>query len=364
MPLSQTMNQVMNQAMSRRACLLLGLAHALADAGTGLMLFTTKTPAPPLAVFLLYNALAFACQPLAGWLIDEEADPRSGLRLGLMLLTAGLCLCAAGLPWGLLPAACGSAFFHAGAGALAGQAGLRASALFTAPGVLGLSLGTAAGLWGLSAWALAPLAILLLSAALALDRHLPQVQAEQASESVAQITSSAPIALLLLLLTAIALRSWIWDGCQLLLQGRPAAILLLGAGAALGKLLGGPLAEKWGWQRTAIASLLLAIPALAAGPASLPLLALGAGALQLSTPITLSLVVQSMKRRPATAAGLALGLSLALGGVPLLLDGSIDGSIDSWLPLLTLAPALLLVPETRILSLVSSHPPPKEFKSR
>lgn len=278
--------------------------------------------------------------PLAGWLIDEETHPRSGLCLGLVLLAAGLGLWAAGLPWGLVLAAGGSALFHAGGGALAGQAGLRAAALFTAPGVLGLALGTAAGLWGLPPWGLGPILVLLLLSALALAHHLPCTQTAQPSESRAQITASAPIALLLLLLTAIALRSLVWDGCQLLLQGRPAAIVLLGAGAATGKLIGGPLAEKWGWHKTAIASLLLAIPALAAGTASLPLLALGAGALQLSTPITLTLVVKLMGKRPATAAGLVLGLSLALGGAPLLLGAEIGG----WLPLVPLAPALLLAP--------------------
>lgn len=297
------------------------------------MLFAAR-PAHPLAVFLLYNALAFACQPLVGWLIDEDAMPGGGLGLALGSLATGFVLCALGQPLGLVPAACGSALFHAGAGALAGRGGPRAASSFTAPGVLGLALGTAAGLWGLPAsWGLMPLAALLLVCARVFAAgELPL------GRSCALPSASLPGVLMLILLTAMAMRSLVWDGCQLLLQARPEAILLLGTGAAAGKLAGGPLAERWGWRRTASLSLLLAIPALVAGSRSLALLTLGAAALQLSTPITLCLAVRLMASRPATAAGLALGLSLALGGLPLLLGLPGDG-----LPLLALMPALLLI---------------------
>ena len=321
-----------------RLCAGLGLAHALADAASGWLLFSQVSLPQGFGLFLLYNLIGFAFQPLAGVVLDDLDAPRSGVIAGLGLLAAGLWLSTWQLPLAILAAALGSALFHSGAGALSVLTGRHAgSGLFTAPGVLGLSLGTAAAL--MHAPALLPgllFCLLLLAAVLLKGADTP---AEALQDETHRLPAGARLeTALFLLLAAIALRSFIWSGCQILSQGQPATILLLGVSAALGKLLGGLLGARFGWRRTVGVSLALAIPLLTAGPGQPLLLALGVAALQASTPLLLTVLIGLMPRQPATAAGLALGLALAVGGAPLLLlpDPS------SWLPAFLLPAGLLL----------------------
>ncbi|HEY9841783.1 MAG: hypothetical protein ACAI44_29020 [Candidatus Sericytochromatia bacterium] len=322
-----------------RLCAGLGLAHALADAASGWLLFSQVSLPQGFGLFLLYNLIGFAFQPLAGTVLDDLDAPRSGVIAGLGLLAAGLWLSTWQLPLAILAAALGSALFHSGAGAMSVLTGRHAgSALFTAPGVLGLSLGTAAAL--IHAPALLPglLFCLLLLAAVLLKLHQPDPAAAALDETHRLPVGSRLETALFLLLAAIALRSFIWSGCQILSQGQPAMILLLGISAALGKLLGGLLGARFGWRHTVGVSLALAIPLLAAGPGQPLLLALGVAALQASTPLLLTVLIGLMPRQPATAAGLALGLALAVGGAPLLLLPD----LSAWLPVILLPAGLLL----------------------
>jgi FSR family fosmidomycin resistance protein-like MFS transporter len=62
--------------------------------------------------------------------------------------------------------------------------------------------------------------------------------------------------------------------------------------------------------------LLTAAPLLALGGQRIELLLIGVALLQSATPPMLALMAQTTPRYPATAAGLALGLAIAIGGVP------------------------------------------------
>jgi FSR family fosmidomycin resistance protein-like MFS transporter len=101
-------------------------------------------------------------------------------------------------------------------------------------------------------------------------------------------------------------------------DGRYDLLLLMAVAAAAGKILGGALADRIGWRRWVVGALLLAAPLLALGARSLPLLLLGVALLQSATPVGLALSAQLLPHRPATAAGLALGLAIAIGGFPAL----------------------------------------------
>jgi FSR family fosmidomycin resistance protein-like MFS transporter len=120
------------------------------------------------------------------------------------------------------------------------------------------------------------------------------------------------------LLVAIALRSAVWSTVQFLLQGRVEVALLLALAAATGKVLGGILADRLGWRRWTLGAMLAAASLLALFPNSLLGLCLGVALLQSATPAALAAMARGMPRYPATAAGLALGFAIALGGLPLL----------------------------------------------
>jgi FSR family fosmidomycin resistance protein-like MFS transporter len=118
-------------------------------------------------------------------------------------------------------------------------------------------------------------------------------------------------------LASIALRSAVWASLQFLFEGRYELLLAMALAAALGKIVGGVLADRIGWRRWALGALALAAPLLLIGEHSLAALLAGVALLQSVTPVTLAATARLLPRYPATAAGLALGLAIAIGGLPL-----------------------------------------------
>lgn len=101
--------------------LILGLAHGVGDGAAGFLLggLPSRAPIEQVALLvLLYNALAFGGQPLAGMLADIAGRPRAAATGGLLLLCAALAASEASLAATLM-AGLGSALFHVGGGALA-----------------------------------------------------------------------------------------------------------------------------------------------------------------------------------------------------------------------------------------------------
>jgi nitrate/nitrite transporter NarK len=86
--------------------------------------------------------------------------------------------------------------------------------------------------------------------------------------------------------------------------------------AAIGKIAGGLLADRVGWRRWVFGALILSAPLLWGGQRSLWMLLPGVALLQSATPVCLAATARMLPRYPATAAGLALGLAIAAGGIP------------------------------------------------
>ena len=298
----------------------LGLNHALVDAATGFWLFSQGNIEEIAWLFLLYNLVGFALQPLLGMWVDRWSKPQLAAALGLAILACELWLLP-GLPelpklalWGsVLFVGGASALFHVSAGSLSLNSPhpLSSSAFFAAPGVLGLSLGTWAA-W--QNWPLAfPLGLALCLGSLAL---LWSKQSKTSKGPVVDMSEKQEF-LLLGLVLAIALRSFFWNQTQMLSPGT--WLLWLGSAACFGKLAGGWLAQKWGIRKVAWPGIGLALFCLLLPSPPLWLSCLGVAALQSSSPLTLTALGQLLPGRSALAAGLALGFALALGGLPILL---------------------------------------------
>jgi FSR family fosmidomycin resistance protein-like MFS transporter len=301
--------------------LTLGLAHGAADGAAGLLLgrLPGALPLAEVAVLvLLYNLLAFGCQPLFGLLTDRLRRPRPVALVGLGLLAAGLLLMHAQPALAVALAGLGSSGFHVAGGALALCATRgRASGpgLFAAPGVLGLALGGALALSGAAPiWPFLALLAVLAAAVAALGQPALPYEASALDEPAFERHDWIMIALL----AGIALRSLVWTTLQFVLEARVEMLLLMAVAAALGKAMGGPLADRFGWRRWTMLALGGAAIALTFSRASVPALLLGVALLQSATPAALAATLHLLPRQPATAAGLGLGLAIALGAVPLL----------------------------------------------
>lgn len=324
MPLTQSLSF----QTSLRLPLLLGIAHGLADLASGFLLGVLPHHVAvnqAIWLILVYNVLAFGAQPLLGWLTDRLGRPRLAVWVGLVALAIGLGSISQSLVVAIAFAGIGSAAFHVGGGALAYWATPQQSigaGLFAAPGVVGLAIG---GILGFSGWAIAPVLVgLLLGMAVVIARSnlplLPYAAFSPSPPLSSQLTSlplDDPLDFLLLLIGAIALGSAVWTGLQLWLLDQTPLLIGMAIAAAIGKVVGGVLSSRWGWHWWTTAALVSATLLLLRGAHPLTLIP-AVALLQSTVPITLTATIRLMPNRPATAAGLTLGLAILLGGIPVL----------------------------------------------
>lgn len=308
-------------------CLILGIAHGLADAAAGFLLGSlprTMSLEQASGLIILYNILGFGYQPLAGMLTDKFQRPRLAVLVGLFSLLLALAIAQWHSQLAIILAGIGSAAFHVGGGALAlTTTGDRTTGLgfFAAPGAIGLTLGIA---WGWTGCQVSlPIAILLgllmaIVAIIDLSKydffsHSPALSGNKSIEK-----PELDDGVLLVLLSAIALISTVWTSFQFLLQAHLNMLIAIAFAAAIAKIFGGILAQRWGWRRYTIFSLTIAACLLLFGKQSDLTLILGLALLQSSIPLTLAATAKIMPQQPATATGFALGLAIIIGGIPVM----------------------------------------------
>jgi FSR family fosmidomycin resistance protein-like MFS transporter len=296
---------------------LIGLAHGVSDAVAGFLVVQVLmlNSLPTVDYILIYNALAFGLQPVAGLLVDISNVPRRAAAVGLLLSALSLTLTWSSLAWGILLAGLGSAIFHAGGGAtaLTSTPGRAAGpGIFAAFGVIGLALGSQLAFYFSAITIMIfVLALIMLAAALWFLPITPTV-----SVPPDPIFSGMNIELLAFgLVLAVALRSFVWTGIQSGEAGYSQLALSIALAAGLGKLTGGFLADQFGWRTYAISAVGLSAILLAFRSDALwPLLA-GIFFLQSVTPLSLAALGRLMPSSPALAASLVLGVGVLLGGL-------------------------------------------------
>ena len=326
--------------------------------------------------FLLYNALAFGLQlPIGEWTDRRRSvhSCRDGSRLamtGMLLVAAGVLLpelhilLGGGIVpmplashidfgamiaiWGgLCVAAVGNACFHIGAGAgiLRMSAGRRAdSGVFIAGGALGVSLGTWMGRTGRwmpgmllvavgTVFALSYVAMRLQGRNRATPRmpagtgdHVPvggSVHNRMVVDSLAgRHAGEAPIcrsaaAIVLLCLLAIMVRAYAGSAMPIVWKSRTdlGLFLLPSVCVFAGKFAGGFLADRFGARRTAVLSLLAALPLLFIWGGTVVPCAVGLFSVSITTSLTLVAIARVLPGHEGLAFGLTT-LALLLGSTP------------------------------------------------
>jgi FSR family fosmidomycin resistance protein-like MFS transporter len=309
----------------------LGLVHALVDAGSGYLLFRDLAGESPRAfgaLIVVYDSIAFGGQVPAGWILDRFRASRVFAGEGVALVAAAL-LVANELPvLGVVLVGVGNALFHVGAGAHVLRRSARRAAeggVFVAPGALGIFAGVWLGSQGVSCRAV--LVGLLAAAFAGLLWLLPLERSEERSPPEPVMTHGRQSALAPLLLAAVCLLSSVvvrsvaggavngaWRAID------PGLLVWLAIAAFAGKAAGGFAADRLGWARTSAVALVAAAPLLSVWIGSAGAAVLGMLLLQSTMPVTLKATHLVMPRRPGLAFGLpclALLLGVLIGLAPL-----------------------------------------------
>lgn len=299
-----------------RALAQYGLTHALVDATTaGLVLSTRGVSGEVLfAVVLLYNTVAFAPQFLLGSVVDRLHDPRPAAALGCALAALAIPAAAVAPLLGAAVAGLGNALFHVGGGSIVFRMAPGKAAgpgIFVAPGGLGLFAGIVMGGTGMYPGALMA-ALTLAAGAAALLIEVPQAREAPAPRTVQPDLFEAALLLLLLVVTVRALA-----GMTAVFPWKSGFVMggALALCATLGKALGGVTADRWGWRRVSVASLVLAAPLMTFLGDSPALGLLGSFLFQMTMAVTLTAVAVLFPARPAFAFGLPC-LALWVGALP------------------------------------------------
>ncbi|MGE5396630.1 MAG: hypothetical protein ACM3MK_03715 [Chitinophagales bacterium] len=280
-----------------------GLTHALIDGACAAQiaaLYGTKHfDVSYLAiVVVVYNLLAFAIQPLTGILVDWLKAPQRIAALGCLLVAGGflfmsnpvLVVCLAGV---------GNALFHVGGGVVSlnlipGKASVPG--LFVAPGDIGLLCGGLIGASGQGLWCLA--IGLLVIAVVILKIDSPSI----AEKPVPQSDIHGVFPILLLILASVAIRGFV--GLSLSYPWKNDLLLVYVLAVFLGKAFGGILGDRFGWNLVAVSGLLLSAVFLSLGKDVQILGVVGIFAFNLTMPVTLAVVANTLPQWKGFSFGL------------------------------------------------------------
>ncbi|GAB3949346.1 hypothetical protein GCM10028805_25360 [Spirosoma harenae] len=266
---------------------------------------------------MVYNLLAFGGQLPAGVWLDQIGHYRKASVLSLAGMIVSVGLLYAQFVWpAVVLAGVSSAVFHVAGGAViltSFPEQSRFVGIFSAFGVMGLALGGWSGAMQFSGVGYALMAGLTLVMLTLVKTNFPLAQKQVLS------TERPPLDnhdyLMILLLTAIALRSAVWNMIQLLYSDQYDWLLYIAMAAMAGKLVGGWLTDRIPWKIYALVALTIAIPALSWGHRKLFWLMVGTGLLQSLTPVSIVALQRLFPNTPATVSGATFGLAIALGGL-------------------------------------------------
>ena len=268
-----------------------GLVHLLVDAATISTIDTSYIAheLPPYWAFyyvVAYDLLAFASQPLLGFLVDRTRFFRGAILAGLGAVLAGVLLKSVEPLSTLVLAGVGNALFHLGAGAFAlhvepGRA--TPPGIFVGPGAIGVVLAKflvksdLVYLWPF---------VLALAAAFVVSwiYRYPEIPRTEYLDHPGYVQYLA---------------------------------IAFGFGFAgfAGKALGGVLSDRLGWIKVGVATLLISAPLIAFGGSNYVLVTIGVFLVQMTMPVTLVALFALLPGRPAFAFGLSC-LAYIAGAIP------------------------------------------------
>ena len=311
--------------------ILWGLLHGLNDFAAGFMLANytfTHNYSQSFLLIVVYSIIGFGGQLPVGFWVDYKKQLKPFAFISMISLLAAILFYFIDGYTAIIISGVASAFVHVTGGAVCLQVNDNKTgplALFTAPGVLGLTLGGVFGkfsVYGL--WFVAGL--VLLTGFFILTKPVPSYKSPEKRQSELDTHDWLMLGILLFM----CFRSFIFDVINHVAQQYPNGIFIIGISAFAGKIIGGFAADKIGWKKFVYITLPLALLLFQFGKENIYALAFGIACLQSSVPITLLLMSNSLVYYPATATALSVGTSIAFAGLPLFIVGDVKNILNSF----------------------------------
>lgn len=301
--------------MSKVATYLLvyGFAHALVDASCIILLLGgIDVKGDLLTYILIYNLLAFGLQLPFGWILDRIQQPVFSAALGCIILSLALLSFIHPLTAVIL-AGTGNALFHVGGGTISlnlrpGTAAIPG--LFVAPGGIGLFAGSII----LKINGFHPeffvVFLLVMGLIIFLVKSPPVCYEIKKAKAVNYLTLT-----ILLLLITICIRSAVGLSVAFPWKSNMTLLILLTVSIALGKGLGGFLADYFGWIKITVSGLALSALLLFFGPQFATAGIVGLFFFNLTMPVSLVAISNLLPGRPGFSFGLTTFAMIA-GALP------------------------------------------------
>ena len=301
-----------------RRILPFSLLHFLNDAISGYLIGSIATTGHGeleivLAV-LVYNVIAFGGQ----WFFAEFArhylTSKQWILLSISLLIIAPFLFPFAWKISILLIGISSAIVHVeGATASYSFSGTaRSLGLFAAPGIVGLALG---GWLATMPFDISRLLALCSAGLMMLFTPFKWnlETKKDVSEKHGEIDTHDIV--MILLLSAIALRSAVWNVFQMIERHDHAVLIWIAVAAAAGKIAGGVLSDRFGTRNYNLFALLTALPLLTLLRGHFFALISGIFLMQSTFGPTALLMMERFRKSPAVGAAHAFGTPILLGGI-------------------------------------------------
>jgi MFS transporter, FSR family, fosmidomycin resistance protein len=299
--------------------LLYSTLHALVDASSAYVIYSLYTKHLVVlnsifALVVLYNLLAFGLQPLLGILSDYVKKYKLFSCIGLFLVIISLSILTIAPILSVWMVGIGNAIFHIGGGSYSlkyFRNKYTSTGIFVGPGAVGLGIGILLGKSNYPVvFFLIPILLVFLGILSKTTERLVELNIEIRKTKL----NNWELIFLLLMISAV-IRSAIGLGLSFSWKTHLPLLIVAIFTTAAGKMIGGVLAQRYGWKRVMISSLSISALFLAFYKDN-PILALmGIGFFQITMPITLVGVYNIFPTRPGFSFGLVC-LALLFGAIP------------------------------------------------
>lgn len=270
----------------------------------------------------MYDAFAFVPQSLIGYISDKYPKINIGI-IGTILLLIGLITCNLHI-LGYIPLiilCLGNACLHVSGAETtlrASNGKLSHSAIFVAGGSFGVITGKLLGTLNFSYLFLVLLGLTMIPFILLADEYRKEADKQkQPCKNFNYINKKInPFIIILLAVFVVIVRGYMGYGIPTSWNKTVFQTILLYFAMGTGKALGGILSDWIGIRKTAVISILLALPFLLFGDDLMLISLIGVLMFSMTMSITLAILVSVLKNKPGLAFGLTT-IGLFLGTVPI-----------------------------------------------